>query len=81
MERVIEWFVHARRGNTKVTLPAPAGDDEAHAMAAHLVGYGWHDVHVEHSGTHRIPAEVPRRQVSHHAGMTLREFQNVRIIQ
>lgn len=82
-ERVIEWFVHAQRGKTKVSLPAPAGDDEAHAMASRLLGYGWEDVKVVGPQTRKpIPAEVPRKvsQVTHHhAGMTLREFQNVQI--
>lgn len=34
------WFVRARRGIT-VTLPAPAGRDEAYAMAGYLFMFGW----------------------------------------
>jgi hypothetical protein len=60
-ERIIEWSVYAQRGDTRVTLDAPEGDDEAHAMAAHLIGHGWHHVRViNHS--QGIPAEIPRKR-------------------
>lgn len=45
--RIVEWYVKANRNGTTVRLPAPEGEDEANAMAAHLVGFDWHDVKVE----------------------------------
>lgn len=35
------WYVHAVRNKTEVTLAAPEGANEAHAMRDHLTDYGW----------------------------------------
>ena len=79
------WTVHAERGNTIVNLPAPRGDEEAHAMAAHLLGFGWHDVKVESDepipriDTPPVTAKIKSIQTEpvYRKGMSYREFQEL----
>ena len=71
--------MHAERGNTVVNLPAQRGDEEAHAMAAHLLGFGWHDVKVESDEPVLVPAKIKSIQTEpvYRKGMSYAEFQEL----
>lgn len=61
--RIIEWFVHATRGDTTVRLAAPEGEAQASSMASNLIEYDWHDVKVENIPhvAQREPDSAPSR--------------------